>query len=284
MDRVPDRGVLDQGGLGSGGARGLYRRNVQEEIMAQKVLITGASVGIGRQAALAFARHGAQVAVNYRQARSDAEETLALVEQAGGSGFILKADVSREAEAEALIGGAAEKLGGLDVLVNNAGATEFIPFPDLDAVTAEILDRLYKNNVESIFFCSRAAGKIMNSQEAGGSIVNLASISGMLPRGSSIPYSVSKAAIIHLTKCLAQVLAPKIRVNSVSPGIIQNTRWNSTNKNFDPAAYQAGAQGVPLKRLGEPEDIAEAIYYLGSSASAFVTGINLPVEGGVSVA
>jgi 3-oxoacyl-[acyl-carrier protein] reductase len=252
--------------------------------MAQNVLITGASAGIGRQAALAFARRGAQVAVNYRQARSEAEETLALVEKAGGSGFIIQADVSREAEAAALVQRAAEKMGGLDVLVNNAGVTEFIPFPDLDAVTAEIWDRLYKNNVESIFFCSRAAAKIMNGQEAGGGIVNLASIAGMLPRGSSIPYSVSKAAIIHLTKCLAQVLAPKVRVNSVSPGIIQNTRWNAANKNFDPAAYRAGAQGVPLKRLGEPEDVAEAIYYLGSSASAFVTGINLPVEGGAAIA
>jgi 3-oxoacyl-[acyl-carrier protein] reductase len=124
----------------------------------------------------------------------------------------------------------------------------------------------------------------MKGQEAGGSIVNLASISGMLARGSSIPYSVSKAAIIHLSKCLAQALAPKVRVNSVSPGIIQHTRWNSANKNFDPAAYQAGARGIPLKRLGEPEDIAEAIYYLGSDASAFVTGINLPVEGGAAIA
>jgi 3-oxoacyl-[acyl-carrier protein] reductase len=252
--------------------------------MAQNVLITGASVGIGRQAALAFARHGGRVAINYRQARSDAEETLALVEQAGGSGFVLKADVSLEWEAAALVQEAAEKLGGLDVLVNNAGITEFIPFPDLDAVTAETWDRLYKNNVESVFFCSRAAAKIMNARETGGSIVNLASVSGMLSRGSSIPYSVSKAAIIHLTKCLAQVLAPKVRVNSVSPGVIQHTRWNSTNKSFNPASYQAGAQSVPLKRLGEPEDIAEAIYYLGSGASAFVTGINLPVEGGANIA
>jgi 3-oxoacyl-[acyl-carrier protein] reductase len=249
--------------------------------MAQKVLVTGASVGIGRQAALAFARHGAQVAINYRRAEADAKETLAQVEKAGGSGFIIRADVSAEAEAAALVQEAAERLGGLDVLVNNAGITEFIPFPDLDAVTAEVWDRLYKNNVESIFFCSRAAAKIMVRE---GSIVNLASVSGMLPRGSSIPYSVSKAAIIHLTKCLANVLAPRIRVNSVSPGIIQNTRWNSTNKNFDLEGYRAGARGLPLKRLGEPEDIAEAIYYLGSAASGFVTGINLPVEGGANIA
>jgi NAD(P)-dependent dehydrogenase (short-subunit alcohol dehydrogenase family) len=264
---------------------GLPNYFFEEEMMAQKVLVSGASVGIGRQAALAFARHGARVAINYRQAEADAKETLALVEKAGGSGFIIRADVSAEDEAARLVQAAAEKLGGLDTLVNNAGITEFIPFPDLDAVTAAIWDRLYKNNVESIFFCSRAAAKIMGAQETGGSIVNLASVSGMLPRGSSIPYSVSKAAIIHLTKCLANVLAPKVRVNSVSPGIIQNTRWNSTNKNFDPEAYRAGAGAVPLKRLGEPEDIAEAIYYLGSAElSGFVTGVNLPVEGGANIA
>jgi 3-oxoacyl-[acyl-carrier protein] reductase len=179
-------------------------------------LVIGASVGIGRQAALAFARHGAQVAINYRQAEADARETLALVEKAGGSGFIIKADVSVPDEATGLVQAAAEKLGRLDVLVNNAGVTEFILFPDLDAVTAELWDRLYRNHVESIFFCSRAAGKIMKAQEAGGSIVNLASVSGMLLRGSSIPYSVSKAAIIHHH---AHLLLPALSPHDVLPKI-----------------------------------------------------------------
>jgi 3-oxoacyl-[acyl-carrier protein] reductase len=248
--------------------------------MAQKVLVTGASVGIGRHTAIAFARRGGRVVINYRQSGEDAGETLALVEKAGGSGKIIRADVSREDEALRLVNEAAAFLGGLDVLVNNVGITEFIPFPDLDAVTGELWDRLYRNNVESIFFCSRAAAKIMKGQEKGGSIINLSSVSGMLPRGSSIPYSVSKAAVIHLSRCLSQVLAPKIRVNCISPGVIQNTRWNAGNKDFNPETYQAGAANIPLRRLGQPEDVAEAVYYLGSEASSFVTGVNLPVEGG----
>ena len=246
----------------------------------QKVLITGASVGIGRETAVAFAKQGAQIVINYNSSETDAMETLRLVEEAGGKGFIAQADVSCEKAAAELVRKAAELMDGLDVLVNNAGITRFIPFGDLDAVTTEDWDVLYKTNVESMFFCCREAAKLMPE---GGCIVNLASVSGMMPRGSSIPYSVSKAAIIHLTKCLAGVLSPKIRVNSVSPGVIQNTRWNSTNANFNPEKYQSGAEDVPMKRLGEPGDIAAAVLYLASPQACYVTGVNLPVEGGLNI-
>jgi len=250
----------------------------------QKVLVTGASVGIGRQTAVAFAKQGAQIVINYRKDEEQAKETLRLVEEAGGKGYLCRADVSDEAEAARLISDAAGLLGGLDVLVNNAGVTKFIPFSDLDSATADVWDSLYKINVESIFFCSRAAAKVMQKQDKGGCIINLASVSGMMPRGSSIPYSVSKAAIIHLTKCLAQVLSPKIRVNSVSPGVVQNTRWNSTNPGFNLETYQAGAAGIPLKRLGNPEDIAGAVVFLASDAASYITGANIPLEGGMNIA
>jgi 3-oxoacyl-[acyl-carrier protein] reductase len=251
--------------------------------MCQKILVTGASVGIGRQIAVAFARQGAWVIINYRQAEEDAQETLHLVEQVGGKGHIVKADVSNEREAAELVKKSADILGGLDVLVNNAGITKFIPFVDLDAATVEVWDSLYKTNVESVFFCSREAAKIMRKQEAGGNIVNVASVSGMLPRGSSIPYAVSKAAIIHLTKCLAQTLAPKIRVNCVSPAGTQNTRWNKTNPSYDSKTYQTYAQNIPLKRSAEPQDIASAVIFLASDAANFITGVNLPVEGGLNI-
>ena len=246
----------------------------------QKVLVTGASVGIGRSTAVAFAKQGAQVVINYNSSEAEAQETLRLVEASGGKGFLAKADVSVETAAASLIREAESLMGGLNVVVNNAGVTRFIPFDDLDAVTAEIWDSLYKINVESIFFCCREAAKVMPE---GSCIVNLASVAGMLPRGSSIPYAVSKAAIIHLTKCLATVLAPKIRVNSVSPGAIQNTRWNATNPDFDMDKYQARAKVTPMKRLGEPSDIADAILYLASEQASYITGANLPVEGGSSL-
>ena len=246
----------------------------------QKVLVTGASVGIGRETAVAFARQGAQVVINYNSSETEAQETLRLVEAAGGKGFLAKADVSDETAAAALVREAERLMGGLNVLVNNAGITHFISFGDLDAATADVWDHLYKTNVESIFFCCREAAKVMPE---GSCIVNLASISGMLPRGSSIPYSVSKAAIIHLTKCLATVLSPKIRVNCVSPGIIQNTRWTASDPNFNMEKYQAGSEIVLMKRLGEPADVASAILYLASEQASYINGANLPVEGGASI-
>ena len=250
----------------------------------QKVLITGASVGIGRRTAVKFAQNGAVVVINYRASEEDAKETLRLVEEAGGKGYILKADVSDDKEAEALVYKASELMGGLDVLVNNAGVTKFIAFDDLDAVDAQAWERLYKINVQSMFFCCRAAAKIMEKQEDGGSIINLSSVAGMLPFGSSIPYAVSKAAIIHLTKCLANVLSPKIRVNTISPGSVQNTRWNSTNPNFDLATRKSATEvGILLERFGEPEDIANAIYFLSSKEAAYITGTNLPVDGGLYI-
>ena len=249
-------------------------------LFMQKVLVTGASVGIGRETAVLFAAHGAQVIINYNSSEAEAQETLRMVEAVGGKGYLAKADVSDAAAVADLIHEAVRLMDGLDVLVNNAGVARSIPFDDLDAVTVNDWDVVNKTNVESIFFCCREAAKVMQESSC---IINLASISGMLPRGTSIPYSVSKAAVIHLTKCLANVFSPKIRVNSVSPGITQNTRWNANNANFNLKEYQAGAAAIPMKRLGNPSDIAAAILYLASDQASYITGINLPVEGGMNV-
>jgi 3-oxoacyl-[acyl-carrier protein] reductase len=150
----------------------------------KKVLVTGASIGIGRATAIEFAKTGATVVINYRAAEEDARETLALVEKAGGQGYLMQADVSDEAQAEKLVFDAAQRMGGLDVLVNNAGVTKFIPFEDLDAATGDVWDHLYRTNVESIFFCTRAASKVMKPARV---VINLASISGMGPWAARFP-------------------------------------------------------------------------------------------------
>ena len=249
--------------------------------MKEKVaIVTGASVGIGRTAAIALGSQGVKVVVNYVKSEESARETMDAVVQAGGQAVICQADVSREDDAKRLVQFAVSTFGRLDILVNNAGITAFIPFNDLESATADVWDRLYRTNVEGAFFCSREAAKVMKAQ-GNGSIINLSSRAGMRPVGSSIPYSVSKAAVLHLTECLAVTLAPEIRVNCVSPGTIANTRWNDGREGFDPDAYRRQAENsTPLHRMGQPEDIAKAIVYLASDDSSFCTGINIPVDGG----
>ncbi len=243
------------------------------------VLITGAAVGIGRATALAFARQEAFIIVNYSKSADDAQETLNQVNELGGDGILFQADVSDEAEVCRMFEDCGQRFGGIDILINNAGVTSFIPFPDLDAATGDIWSKLYDINVKGTFFCSREAAKWMKSRK-NPCIVNVASQSGMRPLGSSIPYSVSKAAQIHLTKCLAVTLAPEIRVNCVAPGYVDNTRWNAGRENFSAEESAAAAsKGIPLNRVAEPDDIAEAILFLCQPGS-FCHGVVLPVDGG----
>lgn len=242
-------------------------------------LITGASAGMGRAAAVKFAKHGASVVVNYAKSKQGAEETAAAIAGAGGKALVLQADVSKQEEAERLVAESAEHFGRLDILVNNAGTTAFIPFPDLDAAEPEIWRHLYATNVIGAFICARAAAKIMR-RTGGGVIINNASNAGHRPVGSSIPYCVSKAAMLHMTKCLAVALGPDIRVNSVSPGVIADTEWNANRKNYDKeAALAAGAQSSLLQRVGCSDEIADAMLFLASDAT-FSTGIDIMVDGG----
>jgi 3-oxoacyl-[acyl-carrier protein] reductase len=181
-----------------------------------------------------------------------------------------------------MIDKAVKEFGRLDILVNNAGTTSFIPHPDLDAVKDEDWDRIMAVNVKGTFQCTRAARGPL--EEAGeGEIINITSVAGLAGTGSSIPYCASKAAIINMTVTLARALAPKIRVNAVAPGFI-NGRWLRAGIGD---AYEgvkaATAERLPLGRVCEPEDIAEAILSL-ITGSDLVTGHVLPCEGGMLIA
>jgi 3-oxoacyl-[acyl-carrier protein] reductase len=244
-------------------------------------IVTGAAVGMGREIAVAFGREGAKVVVNYSRSRAEAEETAGLVESAGGEALLVQADVSKDAEVRAMVAQTLDRFGWVDVLVNNAGITAFVPFDDLEGLTDEIWDRLYGVNVKGTFFCCRAVAEPMRRQGAG-RIINLASISGVRPQGSSIAYSASKAAVIQVSECLAKALAPEISVNVVAPGFIENTRWNEGRPNLD-AMVKGVIQQTPLKRLGEPSDVAAAVLFLATSAS-YTTGAVLMVDGGRQLA
>lgn len=239
----------------------------------QVALVTGSATGIGRATALALAAEGADIVVNYSTSQDEAGATAGAVEGLGRKALIVRADVSQLDQVTEMMARVADTFGRLDVLINNAGYTRLIGFHDLDALSEEIWDRTYGVNVKGTFFCSRAAAAIMARQDRG-CIVNVASVAGIRPMGSSIAYCAAKAAVVSLTGTLARALAPRIRVNAVAPGFI-DTRWNAGR----PQVYQQMEEATPLKRVGTAEDVAEVIVSLVTSAS-FVTGQVLTIDGG----
>ena len=240
-------------------------------------LVTGAAVGIGRAIAVGYGGEGAKVVVNYSKSRQEAEGTARLVGEAGGTPLLIQADVAQDGQVRAMVAQTLDRFGRIDVLVNNAGITAFVDFLDLEGLTEEIWDRLFSVNVKGTFFCCRAVAAPMRTQ-GHGRIINIASVAGIWAQGSSMAYSASKAAVIHLSKCLARTLGPEILVNVIAPGFIADTRWNVGRPNLEATTVKA-AQAAPLKRAGKPEDIADAALFLATRGD-FVTGDVLVVDGG----
>lgn len=247
------------------------------QLEGKVALVTGAAVGIGRAIAVTYGREGAKVVVNYSKSRKEAEETADQVKRAGGEALLIQADVAQDSEVRSMVAQTLEKFGRIDILVNNAGITAFVDFPDLDGLTDEVWDRLYRVNVKGTFFCCRAVVGPMKKQGRG-RIINLASVAGLWPQGSSIAYCCSKAAVIQLSKCLAKTVGPEVQVNVIAPGFIAETRWNVGRPNLDATIAKAG-QIAPLKRVGTPEDIADAALFLATRGD-FVTGDVMVVDGG----
>ncbi|MFI5340971.1 MAG: SDR family NAD(P)-dependent oxidoreductase [Candidatus Methylomirabilales bacterium] len=247
------------------------------QLAGKVALVTGAAVGIGQAIAVAYGREGAKVVVNFSKSRKEAEGTADLVKQAGGEPLVIQADVAQDRQVRAMVAETLDRLGRVDILVNNAGITAFVDFPDLEGLTDDVWDRLYNVNVKGTFFCCRAVVPSMRKQ-GHGRIINIASVAGLWPQGSSIAYSTSKAAVIHLSKCLARTLAPEIQVNVIAPGFIAETRWNVGRPNLE-TTIQKAIQAAPLKRAGKPEDIADAALFLATRGD-FITGDVMLVDGG----
>ncbi len=243
------------------------------KLEGQVALVTGSAAGVGRATAIMLAKQGVDVAVNYTVSEAEAKQTAAEIEALGRRALLVRADVSKDAEVTAMVERIVERFGRLDILVNNAATTVMVPFKNLDGITEEAWDRVFDVNVKGVFFCSRAAAKVM-LDSGGGCIVNVSSAAGLHASGSSIPYAASKSAVISLTKTMALGLAPTIRVNCVAPSFI-NTRWNAPRPEMAPRIRER----TPLKRIAEPEDIAEVILALIASAS-FVTGQVVEADGG----
>ncbi|MER7518806.1 SDR family NAD(P)-dependent oxidoreductase [Streptomyces sp. NPDC126499] len=233
-------------------------------------LVTGSSSGIGAAVARRLAAAGYRVAVN--SARS-VEAGRKLAAELPGAHYI-QADVSDEAQAGRLVEETVARFGRLDLLVNSAGTTRFIPHDDFAAASPDVWRRLYDVNVIGVWQTVTAA--VPHLRRTGGAIVNISSQAGVRPGGSSIPYAVTKAAVNHLTKLLAKTLGPEVRVNAVAPGLI-DTPWFDGVEGAD-AAKEHVASVVPLRRVGRPEDIAEAVHDLANAS--YITGEVLLVDGG----
>lgn len=235
-------------------------------------LITGGGTGIGRAVALRLAAQGIDVVVNYSRSDREARETAEEVKKAGVECLIEKADVADDAQVRQMVANAVRRFGRLDYLVNSAGITRFVDYPDLDGMKDEYWDDIMAVNVKGMFFACRAAASHL--KKTGGAIVNITSISGITGKGSSIAYAASKAAAISVTKSLAQILAPEVRVNSVAPGIVL-TRWCAGRE--DHVKRLSGA--TPLGRACSAEDVAEVVVPLLLSAG-MITGQTVIVDGG----
>lgn len=240
--------------------------------MAKSAIITGASRGIGRAIALAFAKNGYRVLVCYRRSADDAADVCRRISAAGGVALPFQMDISSLSDCRRTVSKAMMEFGGIDVLVNNAG----IALSRLFTETSETeYDHVSDINMKGMFFLTQATAKEMIAA-GGGSIVNLSSMWGVSGAAGEVAYSASKAAVIGFTKALAKELAPShIRVNAVAPGVI-DTDMNACYSND---TLRMLAEKTPLGRLGTPEEIADCVYFLAESAT-FVTGQVLTADGG----
>jgi 3-oxoacyl-[acyl-carrier protein] reductase len=239
-------------------------------------LITGASTGIGRWAAIAMAECGATIGINYCKNQAGAEETLRLVEAAGGRGALIQADVSSKAGAQSVVAEAREKLGAIDILVNNAG--DLIERRSLREFDEELWDRVVNLNLKSVWLVSQAAMDEMIERKSG-TIINVGSIAGHHGGGpGAAVYAMTKAAVHCLTKGMAKELAPHgIRVNAVAPGVIETPFHERMST---PAMMQQFAASIPLGRTGTPEECGRVIAFLASDAAAYIHGELIEINGG----
>lgn len=246
-----------------------------KDMLKDKVaLVTGASRGIGKAIAINLAANGAKVAVNYSSSESSALEVAEIIKKNGGTAEIFKARVNVESEVEEMFTAVEKSLGVVDILVNNAGITKDNL---LMRMKTEEWDSVIDVNLKGTFLCTRRAVKGMMKNRYG-KIINISSVVGFAGNAGQFNYSATKAGVIGMTKSAALELASRgIRVNAVAPGFIETDMTASLTDEVK-AAY---LEKIPLKSLGKPEDIANAVAYLASPLSDYMTGQTLHLNGGM---
>jgi NAD(P)-dependent dehydrogenase (short-subunit alcohol dehydrogenase family) len=235
------------------------------------VVVTGGSRGVGRGITEAFLAAGAEVVICGRSEPAAAD----LPTQAGRRAVFLTADVRDAEQAAAVMTGATERFGRLDVLVNNAGGSPSVPAAD---ASARFVSQVIALNLVAPFYCAQAANRVMQDRAVGGSIVNIASVSGLRPSPGTAPYGAAKAGLINLTRSLAVEWAPRVRVNCVVAGMIATEA--ADDHYGGPEGLAAVAATVPLGRLGTPADVAGVCLFLASPLASYLSGAAVEAHGG----
>lgn len=251
-----------------------FNRRIQVDLSGKTAIVTGASRGIGKAIALRLAASGAKVACVARSA-DKLKETVDEITAAGGEAELHTCDVADSESVSKLIEGLAEKWGGLDIVVNNAGITKDGLIPRMGD---EDWDSVIATNLRSVFLFTRAASLVMMRKRSG-RIINISSVSGLMGNAGQANYSASKAGVIGFTRTVAQELASrKVTVNAVCPGYIASEMTQAMGATLDEFVKTR----IPSKRLGEAHEVADAVLYLASDSAAYITGEVITIDGGLT--
>jgi len=244
------------------------------QLKGKVAVVTGGNGGLGQRICHALARAGSDVAVVCAQSRDAAQAVAAQLKSTGVRAEAMACDVTSPAQVQGLVSRVLETFGRVDLLINDAAYNKWIPFNDLDALTYEEWQKIIAVNLTGPMLCIKAVAPAMQRQ-GGGRVVNIASVAGLAPSGSSIAYAVSKAGLVHLTRCMAVGLAPAILVNCVAPGYLEDTRATA---NLDPAYRQRARDAALLKRAADKDDVANQVVALCQTDS--ITGQTLVIDAG----
>ncbi|MEB8346139.1 3-oxoacyl-ACP reductase FabG [Flavobacteriaceae bacterium KMM 6898] len=252
--------------------------NNNNKLVGKNVLITAGAQGIGESITRHFIDSGAQVAVHYFSSADTANQLVEYATRKGQKAVAIPGDLTNETDANAMVEKTIEALGGLDILINNAGS--LVARKMLSEMEAEFWHKVMDINLTSMMFVTRAAAPYLAKND-NSSIVNLASLAGRKGgHPGSLAYSTSKGAILTLTRALSSELGPQgTRVNAVAPGLILGTSFHNTHTSKESAA--ATTAGIPIQRAGNASDVARAVLYLASEYDGFITGATLDINGGV---
>jgi 3-oxoacyl-[acyl-carrier protein] reductase len=244
------------------------------ELQGAVAIVTGGNGGLGQRICYALARAGSHIVVGYAQSRGQAQEVASKLQETGVRAEALGCDVTNPQQVQGLVARVLETFGRVDILVNDAAYNKWIAFQDLEAMTYEEWQKILDVNLTGPMLCIKAVAPVMRRQ-GHGRIINIASIAGLTPSGSSIPYAVSKAGLIHLTRCMAVGLAPQVLVNCIAPGYLEGTRATA---NLDPDFQEQAKRGALLKQAADKDDIADQVVALCRTDS--ITGQTLVIDAG----